>query len=876
MDEDQERERSAMENDIGKRKGKRRQTKDDALYDIFADTDSDSEGCSHKSKRRKDSINLTKPLKFVSKGNVMPGQEIVQHSKDKDDKDNKDDSSMKADEEEVNDTSVDLFPTALRKQFKERVLRGRVDMDKSKLNKKSSQVRSRSIEAKDEGNVSIFEKHMKGIGLKLLEKMGYTGGGLGKNAQGIVAPIEAKLRPKNMGMGYNEYKETVNLTRCVTESQPKEKTWSKQGQSKKKKKDYVTAEELLVKKQEQGLNVVQKVIDMRGPQVRVLTDFENLNAEEKSQEDDVPMPALQHNVRLVLDSAELDIKKLDQDLRQERETAVTLQKEKETLKCDAMRRKKQPHSIEEIVAVVGRLCHERQTGTLTLDSLANSFRSLQKQFPDEYKLISSSTITCSFAWPLFFREFQGWDPLKDPEKHLHVVSVWKDLLQGDGILDSRYTQLFMEVVFPVVKISCTNTWQASEPEPLLKFLEFWGKLMPHQALQTILDNIVMPKLSAAVDSWDPVREHTAIHTWVHPWLPLLGKKLDTLYLAIRNRLERVLHVWHPSDASAYATLSPWKRVFDAGSWEQLMVRSIIPKLKAVMRGFQVNPADQKLDQFYWVMTWVGVIPVHLMLDIMDVFFNKWLEVLYQWLCLKPNFEEVTSWFMGWKDLIPAELSSNEHIRARLYAGLDMMNQAAEGLDVVHPGVRENIRYLKTREHRQFQAVTKFQHDDLSLKEVVEYYAEVNNLLFKPKPGRLRDGYQVYGFGNISIIMDSLNHKVFAQIEDRWSLLCVDFFWHALIIRLVRVYLLLICAVVLVNCLLLCALYISFTLKGVAEKIKHFLGTTLDLYFNMRSDGSIAVSNPNRLTALTSNTPEKLLPATRSTCKRAPTRQESHA
>ena len=47
-----------------------------------------------------------------------------------------------------------------------------------------------------------IEKQDKRIGLRILEKMGYKGGGLGKNNQGITTPIEIKEKRNMFGIGY--------------------------------------------------------------------------------------------------------------------------------------------------------------------------------------------------------------------------------------------------------------------------------------------------------------------------------------------------------------------------------------------------------------------------------------------------------------------------------------------------------------------------------------------------------------------------------------------------------------------------------------------------------------------------------------------------
>lgn len=855
-EDDEQRERFDMDNDFEggrwmdgefyytKRKEKRAQTKDDVLYGVFA-SDSDSDGYTSKKRRRDREAgrrpDLTKPVNFVSTGTVMPNQEIDKNLKEENEEDadnennrsglglgfgsgsngsglgsssglgfNVSSSNKKGSAGDEDNGEENFLPTAFGKIIKERVQKKEKEKEKMKSEKKGQSGLGKDFAGV--GNVGVFEKHTKGIGMRLLEKMGYKGGGLGKNEQGIVAPIEAKLRPKNMGMGFNDYKESapgklpgvekLEENKSVVQQQPvsrtKEKLWK---QTKVKKKDeYLTVEELLAKKEQQGFEVIQKVVDMRGPQVRILTNLENLDAEEKARENDVPMPELQHNLKLIVELAELDIQKIDRDLRNEKEKALSLQKEKEKLEEAAAEEKQHLDNMEQIINVLDQIEKENTFGTLTLDSLTDYFSDLQRKYVHDYKIYNLPCIACSFALPLFIRLFQGWDPLRNPSHKLELMSTWKTLLQsGDNHdiwdVSSPYMQLVSEVVLPAVRISGVNTWDPRDPEPMLRFLESWETLLPASVLHSIFHTVVMPKLSSAVDSWDPRRETVPIHNWVHPWLPMLGQKLDGLYHTIRVKLSNVLDAWHPSDASAHTILSPWRTVFDSLSWEQMMRRYIVPKLQIALQEFQINPADQRLEQFYWVMKWASDIPIHLMVDLLErFFFAKWLQVLFHWLNTTPDFEQIHNWYMGWKGLFPQELRANENIRAQLNRGLEMMSQAADGMQVVQPGLRENLSYIRVMEQRQFEAQQKaaaqaqkaaaglggtYHMDstdasrEMTLKEVVQAYAQQHELLFKPKPGRMHNGQQIYGFGNISIYVDTLNQMLYAQKEEGWIPVTLD-------------------------------------------------------------------------------------------------------
>jgi hypothetical protein len=56
----------------------------------------------------------------------------------------------------------------------------------------------------DDDSFGAFKRNTKGIGLKLLRKMGYKGGGLGIDGKCIFQPLEVEGRPRYEGLGYGE------------------------------------------------------------------------------------------------------------------------------------------------------------------------------------------------------------------------------------------------------------------------------------------------------------------------------------------------------------------------------------------------------------------------------------------------------------------------------------------------------------------------------------------------------------------------------------------------------------------------------------------------------------------------------------------------
>lgn len=77
------------------------------------------------------------------------------------------------------------------------------------------------------------------------------------------------------------------------------------------------------------------------------------------------------------------------------------------------------------------------------------------------------------------------------------------------------------------------------------------------------------------------------------------------------------------------------------------------------------------------------------------------QVLHQWLSSNPNYEEVTHWYLGWKDLIPEVIRDDPRVAAQLGVALSLMNCSVEGVELPPVGVYPKGMLYSTIEQLAF-------------------------------------------------------------------------------------------------------------------------------------------------------------------------------
>lgn len=298
----------------------------------------------------------------------------------------------------------------------------------------------------------LLKKHTKGIGMKLMEKMGWEKGkGIGKDLQGRAVPVEATLRKGKAAVGMygpesKEAKQKQEEKYAEEEGGDDDQEgghrpahvsqWKK---SKNKKVNYsaITPDQLLemaannpkkLKKIEQMLDLSDtkskqsdtvsglktskiKIIDMTGKEQRVMHGYESISqmnkqsnfTSENKQVKQFDLPELTHNLDLFVNLTENKILNFDKKLKHTEDTIVNLQYEEKKSKERVKAESEQLEKLKILLSLIEECEIAVQKENVTVEEVIESFQSLQTNYADEFIIFNLTELAIPLLVPVIKR-----------------------------------------------------------------------------------------------------------------------------------------------------------------------------------------------------------------------------------------------------------------------------------------------------------------------------------------------------------------------------------------------------------------------------------------------------------------------------------------
>lgn len=678
-----------------------------------------------------------------------------------------------------------------------------------------------------------WQKNTKGFGLKLLQKFGFKGR-LGANEDGVSGTIEVVNRPVGQGLGFGDFveasslkankklaaewkgveyveekeeeiettkskKRQISLVEVITKSQ----SWKK-GKDNSKEKVFYTASEFLNRNdnKDEILSNKHVIVDMRGKETRILTDLLEINKDnnELSISETINNKTmfgeeLIYNINLMVDLVDKDVNNCSINLKNEsfiyNNSLVSSKHLESQLQKDNVVLEK----LDNLMAIFNKIkiTLQNSPSSLTIESIVSLFSTLYNNFTEEFRLYSLLSLLPFLTSMVISKYFINWNPLLEPSLPITVLlssfnelitffnnNNEKDLaMQTSKILENISDSLFT----PMLRSVLINDWNVFEP---FNCIELWlnlKQLLPKS--NQIEESIIIPKLTTAVENWIPSLDDKALNYWILPWVKILKTKLNGVYPTIRRKISQALKSWNPLEDTAITIIKPWQHIFDSLSMENLLIRSIIPKLVLSLRTFEINPNNQQLPVFYSFIKWHNVIPnCHFISLFIGEFFVKWILTLCIWLNSNPNLVEVFQWYSSWKNLLnqidnfnilfldmevlkcynfslnmlnlSINIKENENNKINNDGNIKELNNILELLKIEV----DNINYFKILEikkyknkvnnvvkENQINKMNSNANSSISYIEYVETFALNNNIDFIPKLGKSYQDHPLYMFGS---------------------------------------------------------------------------------------------------------------------------------
>ncbi|KAI9714372.1 MAG: hypothetical protein M1820_000333 [Bogoriella megaspora] len=629
---------------------------------------------------------------------------------------------------------------------------------------------------------------------EMMAKMGYKKGtGLGKGGEGMVNPIEVKLRPQGAGLGAVKEK-----TKQAKEEEKREAKRSG------RKLEDSSDEERAVRVRRNQVKRSGVSSDSSTPVSEPRTRYQLLEQSEANMLD-LLIDATGQKYKVTssmtegekgLRRAQRHLNNFDKDMIRSRDEKIHNDRRRHEIQEDIAAREKNLQDIEELIRTVEQL--EQLTLNKQNDwaELVEQLTNIQAEHPESVWSDLQEAAVASME-PIFTKYIHAWDPLKDdkdpndtrdpgdpsdpknPNYLVEDLERLRQILNIDGEPyptaddhdrkrhSSPYESMIQTIWLPKMRRIVARYRIEEDTETLLAIVHAWKPVLPPSAFYILVEESILRRLSDALHKWSPrsSKKRNLPHVWLFGWFQYLDsrhsepKGTNGLLAEVKTKLKTALNRWDLGEG-LMPGIDKWSQLLRQ-EMDHLLMNNLLPRLSSYLSAnFTVNPADQDDEPLKKVLEWHTVLKPSILGELLvSEVFPKWLDVLYQWLSSPgARFDEIATWYEWWNQQFPEEINSLPRVVSKWQEGLDLINAAVDlwesGLpmeDLPPPAAgpsrpiqQEERRISEAQARRDAESKARRELQNASFKDVVEEWcADQGLMLIDTKQAHSDTGNTLY-------------------------------------------------------------------------------------------------------------------------------------
>ncbi|PVH99005.1 hypothetical protein DM02DRAFT_23017 [Periconia macrospinosa] len=567
---------------------------------------------------------------------------------------------------------------------------------------------------------------------KMMNKMGHKGGGLGKDGEGIAAPIEVKLRPTKAGVGAVEEKtlgqKQEEKRRAKLNGETPAESSSEEDRPKQRKKKVSTTSgastpaprprRSVYAFQEAGIKVPQSILDFTTKESKATSTL-SLRGGEQSFQTSAQSQA-HRELNAFMDAVEV----VQSD-------AKSIEQEMETLATELQSLGREKAQLQDKISRLAALRNIEDWSTLVQN--VKSIKLSQKE-------------AVAVLHPQFAREIAAWDPSQDPlDTVAHSLTELASVLNPRSQIEGRSRsttpyESMMLIWWDGLHSALLKNFQPdrSSASAFLLAIEVWLPVL--KGVRFIYERVIkeMRRMTTdVIQTWNP-RKAKALPQWILQYLPYFDPLPE-----LKPKLKILLHVW-PIERGLLPGIELFQKAFpkELGS---LLLHFLVPRLASYLSdNLEMDPSDQNMEPIAAIVNWTDVLSSRVVVEILhSAFFPKFLACLHSWLTYESrNLEEISKWLTYWgEDVFREDIAKEATFKTEFDKAYTLVNKALDlenegkSLDTLELPENESAR-AASPETPDFSKSTNTEPprpalqdlSELSFKDIVESWCAEEDLL----------------------------------------------------------------------------------------------------------------------------------------------------